>query len=300
MNKPHQKVSLTAIIPIGDVKGNLQTLKSWINESKKYPLKLILIHDISDKRTAHQISEISEHFEESKLMVVHGKFGSPGLARNAGLEIVKSEWVAFWDCDDKPLLENIFNAISTSSIDDEIIIGGFQVKKATTNVENLKFSRKPTIKSISLNPGVWRMIFKSKLVEKMRFTDLKLAEDHLFISEIKLPERKIDFVSKSFYEYIYGGENQLTSKKNNLPDLQVASSLLLCKTKTEKNRQIISFNLTLIFRQQFTLVKKGDFQLKFQALQFLSYCARKANPYTFWIGIKALIFVLSKIMSSKL
>lgn len=300
MNKPHLKVSLTAIIPIGDVKGNLQTLQSWINESKKYPLKLILVHDISDKRTARQISEISKHFEESKLMVIHGKFGSPGLARNAGLEIVKSKWVAFWDCDDKPMLETIFNAIATSGIDDEIIIGGFQVKKASNNFVNLKFSRKPNIKSISLNPGVWRMIFKSELVEKMRFTDLKLAEDHLFISEIKLPERKIDFMSKSFYEYIYGGENQLTSKKNNLPDLQVASRLLLYKTKSEKNRQVIFFNLTLIFRQQFTLLKKGDFQLKFQALQFLSHCVRKTNPHTFWIGIKALIFVLTKIMSSKL
>lgn len=300
MKKPHQKITLTAIIPIGDVKGDLQTLKSWINESKKFPLKLILIHDIYDTRTARQLLEISKQFEESKLIVIRGKFGSPGLARNAGLEIVKSKWVAFWDCDDRPQLENIFNAIATASIHDEIIIGSFQVKKLSKNFTSLKFSKKATINSISLNPGVWRMIFKSELVEKIRFTDLKLAEDHLFISEIKLPERKIEFVSKSFYEYIYGGKNQLTSKRNNLPDLKVASCLLLHNTKKEKNRQVIFFNLTLIFRQQFTLLKKGDLQLKFQALQFLFHGARITNQYAFWIGFKALIFVLFKVMSSKL
>ena len=300
MSKSYRKVDLTAIIPIGEVKGDLQTLRSWINESKKFPLKLILIHDISDERTTLQVSEISKDFEESKLMLIKGKFGSPGLARNAGLESVRSEWVAFWDCDDKPMLEAIFNAIAISDNDDEVIVGGFQVRNASNNFVNYKFSIKPTLNSISLNPGVWRMIFKSKLMEKVRFTDLKLAEDHLFIAEIKLPERKLNFVSKSFYEYIYGGENQLTSKRSNLPDLGLASSLLVRKTKSQQNQQVIFFNLALILRQQFTLVKKGDFHLKFQALQFLANCAIKTKPHTFWLGIKALVFVLRKIKSSKL
>ena len=300
MSKSYRKVDLTAIIPIGEVKGDLQTLRSWINESKKFPLKLILIHDISDERTTLQVSEISKDFEESKLMLIKGKFGSPGLARNAGLESVRSEWVAFWDCDDKPMLEAIFNAIASSDNDDEVIIGGFQVRKALNNFINYQFSIKPTLNSISLNPGVWRMIFKSKLTKKVRFTNLKLAEDHLFIAEIKLPERKLNFVSKSFYEYIYGGENQLTSKSSNLSDLGLASSLLLRSTKSQQNSQVIFFNLVLIFRQQFTLVKKGDFHLKIQALQFLAKCAIRTRPYTFWIGIKALVFVLTKIKSSKL
>ena len=299
-SKFHRKVSLTAIIPIGDVKGDLQTLKSWINESKKFPLKLILIHDISDERTALQLSEISNNFEKSKLMLINGKFGSPGFARNAGLECVRSEWVAFWDCDDKPMLETIFNAIASSDNDDEVIIGGFQVRNASNNFVNYKFSIKPTLNSISLNPAVWRMVFKSKLIEKLRFTDLKLAEDHLFIAEINLPERKLNYVSKSFYEYIYGGKNQLTSKSSNLPDLGLASSLLLRSTKSQQNSQVIFFNLALIFRQQFTLVKQGNFHLKFQALQFLAKCVISTRPHTFWIGIKALAFVLTKIKSSKL
>jgi hypothetical protein len=300
MSKSPRKVVLTAIIPIGDVKGDLRILKSWVNESKKFPLKLILVHDIYDRQTELQVSRISKNFTNSKLMVIAGKFGSPGLARNAGLKIVKSEWVAFWDCDDKPMLETIFNAIANSSSADEVIVGGFQVRNASNNFLDFKHSNKPTIKSISLNPGVWRMIFKSKLIKNMRFTNLKLAEDQLFIAEMKLPVRKLNFYPKSFYEYIYGGINQLTGKKDCLSDLGLASSLLSLNTLSQQNKQIIFFNLTLILRQQFTLLKKGSFVLKYQALYFLINCAIKSKPRKFWIGIKALTFVLMNLKSSKL
>lgn len=300
MNKSTQKISLTAIIPIGNVKGDLKVLKSWINESKKYPLKLVLVHDFYDVQTEIQVLKISKDFAKSKLKVITGKFGSPGLARNAGLKLVKSEWVAFWDCDDKPLLETIFNAISISSNTDEVIVGGFQVRNASNNLIDFKHSNKPTIRSISLNPGIWRMIFKYDLIRNVEFTNLKLAEDQLFIAELKLPLRKLNFISKSFYEYIYGGNNQLTSKRNNLTDLRLATYLLSLNTLYQQNHQVIFFNLTLILRQQFTVLKKGNFVLKFKAFYSLAHFALKTKPYMFWTGIKALMFVLANFKSSKL
>lgn len=300
MSNSSQIISLTAIIPIGNVNDDLRILKSWINESKKFPLKLILVHDNYDKRTELQLSNIRKSFAKSKLVVITGKFGSPGLARNAGLKIVKSEWVAFWDCDDKPMLETIFNAITNSSNTDEVIVGGFQVRNASNNFLDFKHSNKPTIKSISLNPGIWRMIFKSELIKNLKFTNLKLAEDQLFIAELNLPVRKLNFYSKSFYEYIYGGNNQLTSKRNNLPDLRLATRLLSLNTMSQQNHQVIFFNLTLILRQQFTLLKKGSLVLKFQAFYSLVNFAMKTKPYMFWIGIKALMFVVANFKSSKL
>ncbi len=300
MLKKNQATNLTAIIPIGRVKDDLKILKSWIEESREFPLKLILVHDISEKSTTDQISKLANSFEESKILLIQGKFGSPGFARNAGLELVKSEWVAFWDCDDKPMLKDIFNGIADSNVKDEVIVGGFQVKNASNNFVNDKFSINPSLRSISLNPGLWRMIFKTELIKNLRFTGFKLAEDHLFMAEIKLPERKINFVSKSFYEYVFGGENQLTSKKSNLDDLRLASTLLMSTTRLQLNPKVIFFNLTLIFRQQFTLVKKGNFRLKFQALLFLANCALKTKPQTHWIGIKAFVFVLTQLRGSKL
>ena len=217
---------LTGIIPIGHVNGDLQPLYNWIDQIAKYPLKLILVHDILDEMTGTALVKFMHMYENLNLHLISGKFGSPGLARNAGLELATSEWLAFWDCDDKPCLNVIFNAINDSKSEDEVLIGGFLTNDILKTTLNTNHAVIPSLKTVALNPGVWRMLFRRMVIDNLKFTNLRLAEDHVFTSEVKLASRRLRFFPKSFYEYSIGVENQLTSRKSSLADLQIASKII--------------------------------------------------------------------------
>jgi glycosyltransferase involved in cell wall biosynthesis len=294
------KFLLTAIIPIGKTGGNLDLLYTWVPQVANYPLNLILIHDIADKETGPALIKFIDYFKEFNLTLVEGVFGSPGYARNAGLRLVASNWIAFWDYDDKPDLESIFSSIIEAEIEYDVLIGEFKVRNIIKNtVTKLKVNN-PSFKSIAMNPGVWRMVFKYNVLLDLKFNNLKMGEDHVFLSDMKLAERKIKFIPKVFYEYSVGGENQLTNKKTALMDLPLATRLIYSHTKEKMNNKSIYFNMILMVRQQFTLLKKGNIFLRFTVLRFLLKLLIKPNLILLWLGLKAFLTVFLNLRKSTL
>ena len=95
---------LTAIIPIGRTGGNLDLLYSWLPEASNFSLKIIMVHDVLDHETGPLLKQLFEEFKELNLTLIEGLYGNPGQARNAGLELASTHWIAFWDHDDKPVL----------------------------------------------------------------------------------------------------------------------------------------------------------------------------------------------------
>jgi len=294
------KFLLTAIIPIGKTDGNLDLLYTWVPQVANYPLKLILIHDIADIETGPALVKFIDYFKDYNLTLVEGVFGSPGHARNVGLGLVASNWIAFWDYDDKPDLESIFSSIIEAEIEYDVLIGEFTVRNIIKNtVTKLKVTN-PSFKSIAMNPGVWRMVFKYNILQDLKFTNLKTGEDHVFLSDMKLAERKIKFIPKVFYEYSIGGENQLTNKKTALMDLPSATRLIYSHTKEKMNNKSIYFNMILMVRQQFTLLKKGNIILRFTVLRFLLKLLIKPSFVLLWLGLKAFLTVFLNLRKSAL
>jgi len=300
MHKSNDREILTGVIPIGNVNGNLQSLYAWIDKIDKFPLKLILVHDIFDEQTGAALVKLMYMYKNSNLELISGKFGSPGIARNAGIELVTSEWLAFWDCDDKPCLDAIFSAINDSNSEDEVLIGGFLVNNILSNTVNTNHAVMPSLKTVALNPGIWRMIFRSRALNKLKFTNLNLAEDHMFASEMKLAERRLKFFPKSFYEYSIGVENQLTSKTSNLVDLQIVSRIIFSNTNKNINECIIFFNMVLVIRQQFTLLKRGNVLIKLEVLKCSFKFFTRAKPHVIWLSLKAFSNVAINWKRSKL
>lgn len=300
MHDSNNSELLTGVIPIGNVNGNLQSLYAWIDKVDKFPLKLILVHDVFDEQTGAALVKLMRIHKNLNLQLVSGKFGSPGIARNAGIELVKSEWLAFWDCDDEPCLDAIFSAINDSSSEDEVLIGGFLTNNNLTNKIKTNHALKTSLKTVAMNPGIWRMIFRSRALDKLKFTNLKAAEDHIFASELKLSERRLRFFPKSFYQYSIGVENQLTSKKSNLGDLQIASHMIFSNTNRNKNKYVIFFNMVLIMRQQFTLLKNGNMLVRFEVLKCTIKFFARAKPHIIWISLKAFFYTVINLKKSKL
>lgn len=292
-------ILLTAIVPVGNMNGNLTLLSGWLNKISKFPLRVIIVHDEQDSQTSIELKKIVNEFRGLEVIKISGTFGCPGLARNAGIALLNSPWVAFWDCDDEPILENIFNAIQNAT-EAEILVGGFIAEVAYNNNFEKKQSDTPTLQSVSFNPGLWRMIFRSHLVCNVEFTKLKLAEDQVFLSEINFVEKRKEFIDLPFYEYKLGAPNQLTKDLSNLRDLILASEIIFRKTNKYLLRETIVFNLTLVLRQQMTLLKLGDTNLRMNSLNLLYRYFVNANFKLHILLLVAIYNVLWAFGKSKL
>jgi glycosyltransferase involved in cell wall biosynthesis len=285
---------LSAIVPIGDMAKRLQFVESWLNQVNKYSLQVILVHDQTFLNVGTELRELVRSVNTSKVMLVQGVFGNPGSARNAGLEIATGDWVGFWDSDDTPNIKNIFEAINISQQYDEVLVGNFSVFDIKTMEQRTPIKKVNGINSVAMNPGIWRMIFRRSMISDMRFPSLRMGEDQVFLSNLNFGIRKLRFFESIFYQYNLGSTSQLTKSKLALKDLPLASALILDHAKKAQRMQSV-FDLQLVFRQQITIIKNGDFKLKVSILKFIREYLKKFSFNFLFVSLIALMRVVKTI-----
>ena len=292
-NDPEQML-LSVIVPIGDMAKRLQFVESWLNQVNKYSLQVILVHDQTFLNVGTELRELVRSVNTSKVMLVQGVFGNPGSARNAGLEIATGDWVGFWDSDDTPNIKNIFEAINISQQYDEVLVGNFSVFDIKTMEQRTPIKKVNGINSVAMNPGIWRMIFRRSMISDMRFPSLRMGEDQVFLSNLNFGIRKLRFFESIFYQYNLGSTSQLTKSKLALKDLPLASALILDHAKKAQRMQSV-FDLQLVFRQQITIIKNGDFKLKVSILKFIREYLKKFSFNFLFVSLIALMRVVKTI-----
>jgi glycosyltransferase involved in cell wall biosynthesis len=230
----------------------------------------------------------------SKVILIQGVFGNPGSARNAGLEIATGDWVGFWDSDDTPNIKNIIEAIKIAQQYDEILVGNFSVIDVKTMEERIPIKKVNGINSVAMNPGIWRMVFRRSTISHMRFPSLRMGEDQVFLSRLNFGIRRLRFFESIFYQYNLGSSSQLTKSKLALKDLPMASILILDHAKNTQRKQSL-FDLQLVFRQQITIIKMGDFRLKLSILKFIGEFLKKCSFNFVVISLIALMRIVRTI-----
>ena len=257
---------LTVIVPIGNMAGQLQFIESWLLDVDKYPFEVVLVHDQTFLDVGAELEELLKKFDSAGIILVEGIYGNPGSARNAGLEIAKGSWIAFWDSDDNPSIENIWKAIQEADEQDEILIGEFTVFDLKSLVMKASTRILDSLNSVAMNPGIWRMIFRSKTIGGTRFPSLKMGEDQVFLSYLGFASRRLRFIESVFYQYNLGSPSQLTKSWKALRELPLASGLIFNHATRAPKKETI-FDLQLFYRQQITIIKKGDYLLKLGVLR---------------------------------
>jgi glycosyltransferase involved in cell wall biosynthesis len=238
----------------------LYNLSSWLTQLGSYQIQVILVHDIQDESTGTELDAILSTLSDSRITLVNGHFGAPGIARNAGLLHVTGEWICFWDSDDVPYPSRIVKAVSLADDATEVVIGQFEFENELTG-KCIDAKAVQSINTLINNPGIWRMIFRAKSISGITFSTWRLGEDQLFLEEFDLDSRKVFFVQEKFYRYFYGGKGHLTSNRELLIELhQVAKlgSKLILNYKGPS----ASFVTTMYFRQTVTCLLHGGVSLK--------------------------------------
>jgi glycosyltransferase involved in cell wall biosynthesis len=262
-------IRLTIVTPIALMAGRLQNLEFWISTMGNLPIEVILIHDKKDEKTGIEVQELVNRLEDSRITLIEGLYGAPGLARNAGLAIAKGEWICFWDSDDLPQVENFYRMVDYAATSGaECAVGGFTAVHDVTGKKKSHILTENYLDEIAINPGIWRFAFKQSALKDLNFSSLLMAEDQLFLAEFEIPRRRIEISSKSVYQYFLGENFHLTRNKAALRDLPAAvtNSLSLIEKLSKEN---IHFASVLLSRQVITALRNGSMSTRLQVLKIL-------------------------------
>jgi glycosyltransferase involved in cell wall biosynthesis len=263
---------LTAIVPVHKMSGRLEELKHWVCESLKLNIRIILVHDFGDFDTEKELEDFVNAQDSSNLVFISGQFGGPGLARNAAMHQITTEYFCFWDSDDIPLVQNFYEMVCAAAENEiEIVVGEYETTmKNSYQYENSANAKFLLIDQVALNPGLWRMAFVSKHFSEYRFRELRLAEDQLFLVEIDFAERRISADPRTVYCYNSASPGSLTKQRSNLSDICTLLGVIKFKLASSLSLQSRPFLLVMGVKQALTLVKLGTIHLKLVGLRSLA------------------------------
>ena len=234
------------------------------------------MHDISENQTGEAIRELINNHSELDIHLIEGYFGSPGLARNAGLEAISNNgWVSFWDGDDVPLVENFIEMVNLAELNNkEIAAGGFEVVDLNLSKQFSRevhlFSGQGNYSQIALLPGIWRWAFKKQRIGDKIFKNFRMGEDQEFLDLLDIEIIEIYFYENSVYKYFVNRFGQLTSNVNSVGQLAATMKISLDSSTGYKS----PLGQALFLRQTITLLVRGTLREKFRGISYLHQFTR--------------------------
>ena len=258
--------TLSIIVPISRMSGRLDKIKNWLPEVNAEFFQIIFVHDVQDSSTSSELQGLITANGDHSVHLIEGRFGSPGAARNAGLEIVKGEWIAFWDSDDIPVVGAFKDMVRNSNqLGFEIAVGSFEIvddlSKLTLSTHIFEDNRTMNLEMLASRPGIWRFAFRLKSFLNMEFKNFMMAEDQVFLAELGIADKSIYFDENIVYSYYTGCNFHLTKNKSALADLVDAAraTFQVALRQTGENKTL---SLDLFIRQTLTSLSRAKFSRK--------------------------------------
>ncbi len=244
---------LSAIVAVGSPAESRRIFHGLITSKFASSIQLILVIDLI-KIEEFDLGDLRKSFG-SNLRVVVGEYGSPGIARNAGLGLATAEWIVFWDCDDEPIQENIFELILSIGDEYDAAIGSYVV----VDPKSMKVIRTTSAFSdidFFTGVGLWRMIFRRNVIGSTTFSEIEWGEDSLFLVDLGLLQLRTLTAPTPLYRYFSGDVNQITNTttRNRIDSLKKLDVALVKKLRSSPQRfdifaLAVKTNITLFKRE---------------------------------------------------
>ena len=297
----HNYCDLSVIVPVSNMAGRLESFFNWIVNTSDYPIEVIVVHDKHDDATGKELRELLNLIANPKVFLLEGNYNGPGGARNAGLELASAEWISFWDSDDSINLEQVFSNLRSKAVfSAEIIIGGFTVldqKYGKTTQQEISLEKSKALVDVALNPGLWRMQFRKNLVKSIRFQELYMGEDQLFLTDLQIWSKRIFFISNSGYTYHKNRPGQLTLNRTKVNELILATKVLTGQFfQFPSNLKL--YDLIILVRQILTILVHAKIRIKIEAIRILlrmSFNAILSRDKRFFKAIHIVLWYRIKI-----
>jgi glycosyltransferase involved in cell wall biosynthesis len=209
---------LSIVVPIASYSTNYSNLLEWISKCKDERIEILICYDQHGMQDSNFISDFAKNLSGNS-RIIKGAYLSPGVARNAGLEQACGKWVIFCDSDDfvninqwDQFISNLNNYPNSS-----LVAFNFSVSDSIIEMKQTKFSKYfqfIAFGNFAVIPGLWRICFDREAIGSVRFTNINLGEDILFLIHFLSINKKISYSNFNFYTYFVGLDNQLTQKSS--------------------------------------------------------------------------------------
>jgi glycosyltransferase involved in cell wall biosynthesis len=225
-------------------------------------IELIIAFDETGTQNSKNNFEIISMVRQSNIIIDRSSFGSPGNARNFGLKKAKGEWITFCDADDALSIKEFNNMIRTGiELDKDTCVGSY-ISHNLKNGNLKKFKIDPVnwklnYKTIANSPGIWRFAFKRSSIADVKFPNLSMGEDQVFLVEYFSTMRSILFYEPIVYTYHVGFSGQLTSYKSNQKKISKALKLSIVQLMRTTNPESLYLLTQMITNQALTSLKYG-------------------------------------------
>lgn len=208
---------ISIIIPVYNVRPFIvEALESVINQSYQN-LEIIIIDDGSTDGSELICDEYSR--KDKRVTVIHQDNEGLSAARNAGLEIMSGDVVAFLDSDDA-YHQDFISLMFTSMINEksDIVICQYLVQKTVGHMFRMRdkdekaepllargtIDRSYSLRSLvegTLNPAVWNKLYRKELWKEIRFPEGHVYEDICTVFKVLDLSERVSILDHPLYMY---------------------------------------------------------------------------------------------------
>jgi len=266
---------ISIIVPVYKVEPYLRKCVDSIIAQTYANLEIILVDDGSPDNCGKICDEYAERDE--RVRVVHKENGGLSDARNAALNIMQGEYVAFVDSDDwvlpnyiRDMYENLVKYKSDISLSGTVYVYENNKKKMVLAINNADglYTQREAVENLfyqkGIYPSAYSKLYKAELFKNIRYPKGKWNEDSAITYKIFCMCERISFSRASNYCYLQRTgsieHSGFSPKKMDAIDIMDEMLAWIGENKPEyKNAAICRF-IGMNFRIYRELIKsKGGF-----------------------------------------
>lgn len=253
-------------------------VKSILNQSTKYSVRLVVVDDGSDDQTGIILDELASEF--GNLVVIHQENKGFSGARNAGIKDIYGKYVSFVDSDDT-LNDGAIDALLDGAFEKnvDILEGSYNVVSNGKVLGTTLHQDQEKINPFTDLFGYpWGKVYKAELFNDVIFPENYWLEDTVGMYRIWPKCTKVGTISNVVYNYednLLGITHSSVGKPKIIDTLWITLKLLDDYFKYEKENQQAVYDFTLQ-------------QIKMNTMRINTLHDEKANKANFVVSMKML------------
>ena len=217
---------VSVIIPIYNIEDYVKDCIDSVIEQTYSNLEIILVDDGSTDKS----SDICDTYlkKDSRVVVIHQTHQGLSVARNSGLDYAKGDWIIFVDGDDYIHPDMIRVLLETAVKNDVLYVRCNEVhsseSRKTYSWENGCYEDYSIVRMSSADEmrnilekrvliSVWGSIYHKSILDKLRFPEGYVFEDHVFTPAVLQRVSAVIHVQSDLYFYRYRASSITNSER---------------------------------------------------------------------------------------
>lgn len=214
---------ISIIVPVHNTEHYLEsTVRSLLTQTLK-DIEIILVENGSTDNSLELCHEIAK--TDGRIKVMHLERGDLSYARNSGLTLAASEYVAFVDSDDTVKSEMYETLLGIAEEHDLDIVYSNMMKVYDNRPPKYIYKEDESVSVMTpkemlmknfthkINVNACTMIARRRLFDDLKFPEGMYFEDRAFTFRLINAATKVGYINKAFYHY-YQRSGSIVHKRN--------------------------------------------------------------------------------------